>query len=237
VLRPSKPWGCGSSRWGRRTWRSSGQCFDAGAGTPIVAPSLGCAQLACALNSEALSGYLREMSQEHIERLREGYELMSRKDFDAALARVPPDFVFETDPAGPIPPNAYRGRAEVKGFWQDFFDSFDDVRHDPYEFREAAGGKILVRVHLSAYLNGSGEPLRLDYTHLWTIRDDEAVHVLNYFDHVKALEAAGLRESGDGRTPPLTRRGRGRLPRSVAEHARRARRRWSGLARRSPRHR
>jgi uncharacterized protein len=135
------------------------------------------------------------MSQEHIDRLREGYEGINRKDFDAVLALVHPDFVWENDPAGPQGATVYRGRAAVKGFWEDFLGSFDDFHQEPYEFREAAGGKILVRARLSTYLEGNEEPLRFDTTHLWTIRDDVPVHMRMYFDHGEALEAAGLREA------------------------------------------
>ena len=177
------------------------------------------------------------MSQEHIEQLREGYALINRKDFDAALALVHPDFAWENDPAGPLGATVYYGRAAVKRFWEDFLGSFDDFHQEPFEFREAAGGKILVRARLSTYLEGTDEPLRFDTTHLWTIRDDVAVHMRMYFDHGEALEAAGLRESGEGAHRPLTTRGLARVPTSVAEQARRAGRRWSGLARRSSRRR
>jgi ketosteroid isomerase-like protein len=134
------------------------------------------------------------MSEKDIELLREGYEGINRKDFDAALAQVHPDFVWENDPAGPAGATVYRGRATVKSFWEDFLGSFDDFHQEPYEFREAAGGKILVRARLSTYLGGTEEPLRFDTTHLWTIRDNVAVHMRMYFDHGEALEAAGLRE-------------------------------------------
>jgi ketosteroid isomerase-like protein len=44
----------------------------------------------------------RGVSHEDIEGMREGYELMSRRDFDAVLARVHHDFVYENDPDGPL---------------------------------------------------------------------------------------------------------------------------------------
>jgi hypothetical protein len=98
-------------------------------------------------------------------------------------------------------------------------------------------GRSWCALGYSTYLKGTEEPLRFDTTHLWTIRDDVAVHCRVYFDHGEALEAAGVRDSGEGRTRPPTTRGLGRLPSSVAEQARRAGRRWSGLARRSSRRR
>jgi ketosteroid isomerase-like protein len=175
------------------------------------------------------------MSQEHIQGLREGYELSNLKDFDAVLAMVHPNFVYENDPAGPLGATVYCGRADVKGFWEDFHDVFDDFRHEPYEFLEAAGGKYLVRVRLAAYLEGTEEPLRFEYTHVWTIRDDLPVHCRLYFNHGEALEAAGMREPGEGRTRLLTRGGFRGFPSSVAEKARRAGRRWSRVAQRPSR--
>jgi ketosteroid isomerase-like protein len=133
------------------------------------------------------------MSQEHLDGLREGYELMNRRDYDAVLARVHPDFVYENDPAGPLGATVYRGRAAVKRFWEDFLGTWREFRHEPYEFREAPDGKILVRVHLTTYVEGAEEPIRLDYTHLWTIRDDAPEHCRLYFDYAEALKAAGLK--------------------------------------------
>ena len=136
------------------------------------------------------------MSQHHIEGLREGYDGINRKDFDAVLALVHPKFVWENDPAGPLGATVY---AAVKRFWEDFLGSFDDFHQEPYEFREVAGGRVLVRVRLSSYLEGTQEPLLFETTHLWTIRDDVPVHVRMYFDHDEALEASGLRESREAR--------------------------------------
>lgn len=150
----------------------------------------------------AWCGILSAMSQEHLEGLREGYELINRRDYDAVLARVHPDFVYENDPAGPLGATVYRGRAAVKGFWEDFFGTWRDFHHDPYELREAPGGRVLVRVHLATYLEGTEEPLRFDYTHLWTLRDDTPEHCRLYFDHAEALEAAGLKTGPVGSPGP-----------------------------------
>jgi ketosteroid isomerase-like protein len=54
---------------------------------------------------------LDAMSQHDVERIREGYAAVNRRDFDAALAEVEPDFVWENDPGGPLGPTIYRGAA------------------------------------------------------------------------------------------------------------------------------
>jgi ketosteroid isomerase-like protein len=104
---------------------------------------------------------------------------------------VHPDFVYENDPAGPLGA-AFRGRAEVKRFWEDWFGTWKDFAMEPYEIREAPGGKFVVRAQLVAYLEGTAEPLRMDFTHLWTVRDGVPERVRVYFDHAEALDAAAL---------------------------------------------
>ena len=101
------------------------------------------------------------MSQEHIEGLREGYEQMNRRDYDAVLARVHPDFVYENDPAGPLGATVYRGRAAVKAFWEDFLGTFSDFRQEPYEFREAPGGKSWCAFTRRPTLRGTRNPSAL----------------------------------------------------------------------------
>ena len=86
----------------------------------------------------------------------------------------------------------FHGRAAVKRFWEDFFGTWEEFRMEPYEIREAPGGRFVVRAHLVAYLEGTAEPLHMDFTHLWTLRDGMPERVRVYFDHAKALEAAGL---------------------------------------------
>jgi uncharacterized protein len=132
------------------------------------------------------------MSQEDIDGLREGYELMNQRDYDAVLARVHPDFVYENDPGGPLGA-AFYGRAAVKRFWEDWFGTSTDFSMVPHEIREASGGRFVVRAHLVAYIEGTAEPLRMDFTHLWTVRDGVPERVRVYFDHGEALEAADLR--------------------------------------------
>ena len=129
--------------------------------------------------------------------MREGYELMNRREFDAVLDRVHPDFVYENDPVGPLG-SSFCGTTAVKRFWKDFFGTWESFAMDPYEIREAPGGRFVVRVRLVAFFEGVAEPLRMNFTHLWTVRDEVPERVRVYFDHEKALDVAGLR--GRGRT-------------------------------------
>ena len=54
------------------------------------------------------------MSQENVDLIREGYEDMNRGDFDAALARMDRQVVWENDPGGPVGATRYVGHARVR---------------------------------------------------------------------------------------------------------------------------
>jgi ketosteroid isomerase-like protein len=109
------------------------------------------------------------MSSEGVERIRQGLALLNRRDFDAALALADPDFVFENDPGGPLGPTVYRGRAEVKGFWEDFFGTWKDLRAEAKYFRAVGDKNVLVRLHMVAHVEATEAPLEIDTTQLWTL--------------------------------------------------------------------
>jgi len=126
--------------------------------------------------------------------IREGYEAMNRRDFDAALARMRPDVVWENDSGGPEGATRYVGREEVLGFWKEFFGVWDRYRFELLEVVEAGPDLAVARTLLKTWMRGADEPVSMQTSYVWTIRDDEACHVGLYFNHGDALKAAGLSE-------------------------------------------
>jgi ketosteroid isomerase-like protein len=82
------------------------------------------------------------MSQADIETLRVGYEAVSRGDWDAATRFAHPE--FELHPADRVVnPGTYRGPEEVRRFFEDLFEPFEEVVVEPEEFFER-GDQIVV---------------------------------------------------------------------------------------------
>ena len=132
------------------------------------------------------------MSQADIEMLRVGYEAFSRGDWDVAFAAAHPDIEFKT--ADRVTnPGTYRGAEEVKRFFEDLFEPFEEVVAEPEEFFER-DSQIVVFVLVRSRPRGSSAVVENRIGHLWTMRSGKALRCETFPRREDALEAAGLRE-------------------------------------------
>jgi ketosteroid isomerase-like protein len=87
----------------------------------------------------------------------------------------------------------YRGRKEVRRFFEDLLEPFEDVVVQPEKFFEA-GDRLVVFVLLSSRPVGSSATIEIRIGHLWTMRDGKAAQLEIFPEREKALEAVGLSE-------------------------------------------
>jgi ketosteroid isomerase-like protein len=134
------------------------------------------------------------MSQENVEALRSAYDAVNRRDWDAALQAAHPDFEWTTDPRVPNA-GTYRGREEVKRFFEDQTAAFETWAVEPERFFETEeGDRIVAFVKFRMSPKGSSAELEIQTAALWTFRDGKAVSGQGFAERERALEAAGLRE-------------------------------------------
>jgi ketosteroid isomerase-like protein len=135
------------------------------------------------------------MSQENVEAFKRSFEAGNRHDFDAMLEELDP--AVEWHPAVGVglagEATVLRGRQEVRKWFQDLFEAFDDLRFEASEFRDL-GDELLAfgRVHA----HGTESGVEIDSPLAWLVRakNGKAIWVRSYLDPTEALEAAGLRE-------------------------------------------
>ena len=132
------------------------------------------------------------MSQADIETLRAGYEAISRGDWDTAFRDVHPDFEMKTADRM-ASPGTYRGPDEVRRFFEDLLEPFEEVVTEPEEFFDR-GTQIVVFVLLRSRPRGSSAAMEIRIGHLWTMRDGKPFQLELFPEREKALEAAGLSE-------------------------------------------
>jgi uncharacterized protein len=132
------------------------------------------------------------MSQADIETLRAGYEAASRRDWDAALRTVHPDFELTTADRDPLA-GTYRGHEDVTRIFEDMLEPFEEAVVEPQEFFER-GDRIAVFVLARLRPMGSSATIEIRIGHLWTMRDGKAVRCEIFAQRERALEAAGLNE-------------------------------------------
>jgi ketosteroid isomerase-like protein len=96
------------------------------------------------------------MSQENVEIVRRAYEALSRAGLDAFLEYVHPDAEYDITAAiGPYA-GMYYGRAAIRNFLADYFETWEYVRMEPEDFIDVGDDHVVVllRIHLRG--KGSG---------------------------------------------------------------------------------
>ena len=133
------------------------------------------------------------MSQENVENVRRWLEAISSEDFDAALALVHRDVVFV--PPGDQAP--HRGAASLRRWMEP--DAFPGRVATLLETIVVTDRTILGKQHVTARGRASGIELDVIDWSVWSFDEDGLITRIElYLPHEedRALEAAGLRESG-----------------------------------------
>ena len=129
------------------------------------------------------------MSQADIETLRAGYEAVSRGDWDAAIRDAHPELELQTADRV-VSPGTYRGAGEVRRFFEDLFEPFEEVIVEPEKFFER-GDQIAVLLFTRLRPTGSSAVLENRIGHLWRMRQGKAIRLEVFPKREDALEAAG----------------------------------------------
>ena len=134
----------------------------------------------------------RAMSQENVDRVREGFAAFNRRDKDAWLAGC--DAEYESVPSPDWPEvEPIRG---AEAAW-DFYVAADDTwEPGPYEFGEARaiGNRVVGRLRREARGKTSGAAVSYSYWIVVTFHDARVRRIEWFTDRSEAFEAAGLSE-------------------------------------------
>jgi ketosteroid isomerase-like protein len=134
------------------------------------------------------------MSQENVETLRQAADALARDGLDGFAEFWADDIDHRAvegalDDRGPI-----HGKAEMRAYLQDWFDTFDDFKVEPVEVIDAGGDKVIAVLRNSGRAKLSGVETDLTFAIVWTIRDGKIARGREYWTRDEALEAARLSE-------------------------------------------
>jgi ketosteroid isomerase-like protein len=138
------------------------------------------------------------VSQEAVERIRQGYDAFNRGDLAVAAQGFSPDIEWRVSlqlPDSP-PDETYRGPEGVMRFWETWRTAFDDFRLEVEEIIDA-GDRVVVFAAVRGRGAGSGVDVKTpSFPQVWTMDDEgRPVRVEMYQSRAEALEAVGLSEN------------------------------------------
>ena len=131
------------------------------------------------------------MSQENVDRIREGIEAMNRRDIEGVLRLMDPKIRFEHRLAA-LQGN-FVGLDGVRGWFADLVENFHAWQIDCSDIRDL-GDRVLALGTMKATGTESRVETELPITIVARIKDGRITHFPDFGDRAKALEAAGLRE-------------------------------------------
>jgi ketosteroid isomerase-like protein len=135
------------------------------------------------------------MSQENVERIRDAVVAYNRGDLDAFLDEYWTDDIdYRAVEGAPDDHGPIHGKAEMRAYMQDWFDTFDDLKVEPLEVIDAGQDQAVAVVRFGGRAKLSGVEADLTFAVVYTLRDGKVARGREYWTKEQALEAAGLSE-------------------------------------------
>jgi uncharacterized protein len=132
------------------------------------------------------------MSRENVEVIRRAIEAFNRRDLDGWLQDLHPDAEADWSESPGVHAGVYRGRGEIRRFWAEWLDLFEEIVARPEAFIDA-GEHVVVPFRI--YLRGrDGIEVDARGASVLRLRDGKIVHGKLYLSQSEALEAVGLSE-------------------------------------------
>ncbi len=131
------------------------------------------------------------MSEENVEIVRSAFEAWTARDIDVLRELYDPDAIVRTVPDWPEP-GPYVGREAVMRFFEQLLETLDFNTLVPTSDFIDGGDRVAVR-HVWRG-EGTGPDMNMETTLVFTIRKGRIFLQEFFWDHVEALEAAGLSE-------------------------------------------
>lgn len=121
----------------------------------------------------------------------EGNQAWNEGDFERAYQALGDDIEYELASTWPQS-QPLHGRAEVVEFFEDFRETFPDVRAGPLDFVEVSERRLIVGFPVIATGRTSGVRVEMEIWQVWDL-DESGIpaRVKEYSDRAAALRAAG----------------------------------------------
>jgi ketosteroid isomerase-like protein len=135
------------------------------------------------------------VSEENVALARKAIDALNRGDFDASLAFLSPDVVWEALEGVAGIAELYRGRAEVREWIALMLEDTEEGIHAAIEqMADLGDDRVFVGVVLTARRRGSGVPFQYRTWQIVRFADGLITRRQVFWTRAEALKTAGLRE-------------------------------------------
>jgi ketosteroid isomerase-like protein len=134
------------------------------------------------------------MSQENEEIARQVVEAVNRRDAAAFLATLSPNVEWEDALFWTEGSRTYRGRAEVRQWFDEILELWESFDLSAGEIVEAGEGQLIVGWDMTARGKQSGVETQLRFWTVSRIADGKIATRRAFLERTDAIEAAGLSE-------------------------------------------
>ena len=133
------------------------------------------------------------MSEENLETVRRAFAEYNRGDVEGALEEWAPDAVWDWSNGHGFDAGVYRGRDEIRVFWQERQAAWEEIRLEIVDLMEVDDNRVIVEN--VGYTRGR-DGIEVEARSAWliTFRDGKQTSLTLYQSKQEALEAAGLEE-------------------------------------------
>jgi ketosteroid isomerase-like protein len=125
------------------------------------------------------------VSSSNVEIVRKAFEAWARRDFEAALALADAQVVLH-DPGRTGA--TFRGHDQLKRFWEEWLEGWDEYRVEPKEFVEE-GDEVFVASDQTGRASLTGIEVTQDLFQVFKLRDGVLVELRIYADRAPALDS------------------------------------------------
>ena len=116
------------------------------------------------------------------------FDAAQRREFDAILLRYAPDAVWDMNPLGGL--GTFEGHAAIRGFWRDWFASYEELEIGLDEILDLGNGVIFAVDRTSGCLIGSTGRVEFRYAIVAVWEEGLIVQITMYTDIDEARAAA-----------------------------------------------
>jgi ketosteroid isomerase-like protein len=129
------------------------------------------------------------VSEENVELVRQGFELLQEQGVEGFLPFIHPDFEVTTPAALTAEPDTYRGPDGIRRYFDSFYEAMDRVAFEPLELIEV-GDAVVVPMTLRARGRTSGIETEQHVVQIWELAGGKAIRVRVFATLEEAMTAA-----------------------------------------------